>query len=255
MFDFFRSKREDYRARRDPLHPSNTPRVDRPHRVQRVSAESEPEKGSAFEEMLRRAKVYAGEQNIEALELLQRVALRQLQSYQISEGFRRPDDAAPDSLAGIRCFGLNEIPGKEGGFFSCLKRRELSDDKTIIASLARDMVLPTCWNPVSMTRLLGHLSPWKYDAMNHFVEYWSPLGIFWVKGGNHSIAHGILMGEGELPVTDAYDLDSLYPVVRFDGESWLDAENDQPIGRPRFPEFGIVFEIGRLILEVRQGAP
>lgn len=55
-----------------------------------------------------------------------------------------------------------------------------------------------------------------------------------------------------MPVSDVYDVDPLFPAVRFDGDCWRDMQSDQSIGRPAHPEFGIVFEIGRLLDEVRR---
>lgn len=251
MLDYFQTKLAEFRFRRDPLHPSNSPDSVRLRIATREDHAIEERTASRFDEFMRRAAIYAGERNIEALEMLQRAVLRPLQSYHILEAFLRPDHGAPVFLNPGRCFGLTEVPGLGGSFDEFVKLRERGTYEPMVAKLSKDMVLPTCWRPSSMTGLFGQCTPWEFDSTNHVVAHWSPLGIFWVLGGNHSIAHGILNGEGEIPVSDVYDLDSLYSGVRFDGQSWLDTTSDRVIGRPRCPEFGIVFELGRMIATIR----
>ena len=49
------------------------------------------------------------------------------------------------------------------------------------------------------------MGPWREDPLNHFVSAISPLGIGLCGGGNHSIAAGIVMGEGAVSIaTDTY---------------------------------------------------
>jgi hypothetical protein len=80
------------------------------------------------------------------------------------------------------------------------------------------------------------------------VEYWWPLNIFWVLNGNHSIVQGILSAEGEVIPEAGYDYSKYYEKFGFDGVYWIELKSGKKVGKPRYPELGIIFEIGRFLL-------
>ncbi|MGV2880589.1 hypothetical protein D9O29_05170 [Pantoea vagans] len=116
-------------------------------------------------------------------------------------------------------------------------------------SLATDMVLPWPW---SMNSYKGSLSigswqgnPWRYDNFNHHVELWLPWRIGFVKGGNHSLAAGILAGEGTLLPDRVFDMQDLLRHVSTDGVWWYAGEKQ--VEKVRDWRTAALFELGRLI--------
>lgn len=116
-------------------------------------------------------------------------------------------------------------------------------------SLATDMVLPWPW---SMNNYKGCLSigsrqgnPWHFDDSNHVVVLWLPWRIGFVKGGNHSLAAGILAGEGTLLPDRVFDMQELLRRVSTDGVWWYADESH--LEKVRDWRTAALFELGRLI--------
>lgn len=82
---------------------------------------------------------------------------------------------------------------------------------------------------------------------NHNTAYIYPIGYIQVLVGNHSINAGIMKSEGELKVTNIYDVSSLYKRYSFDGTYLIDHEKDKKT--ELIFEFGALFEIGRIMLD------
>ena len=83
------------------------------------------------------------------------------------------------------------------------------------------------------------------------VLYTYPLDITWVNGGNHFITQGLLRGEGTLEPDEVLDLTRLINLVRYDGSYWIAIKSNKRLGLPRYSEFGMVWEIGRLIIDLQ----
>jgi hypothetical protein len=117
--------------------------------------------------------------------------------------------------------------------------------------LAHDILLPWPQDRVGLLDCLvsigGNKNPWRQDTMNHRVELWEPLGIGWVRGGNHSIATGIIKREGEVEVTSAYDIRPVYNHVRCDGQNFLRTDTGTVIAPVKNAHFAAAFEIGRML--------
>ncbi|MGV2876711.1 DUF6710 family protein [Pantoea vagans] len=116
-------------------------------------------------------------------------------------------------------------------------------------SLTADMVLPWPW---SMNSYKGSLSigswqgnPWRYDNSNHHVELWLPWRIGFVKGGNHSLAAGILAGEGTLLPDRVFNMHDLLSRVSTDGISWF--ADGRQIEKVRDWRTAAFYELGRLV--------
>lgn len=206
--------------------------------------------------LLERATDFVNQGNLFALEDLQRLVVRPLQSRHMVDAYLKADHNAIASLQEWNDIGLSWIPGLEQTLTDYASRHRYDQEELASARLGIDIVLPTCWHPASITNVLGWIgnrgksNPWKQDS-NHLLSYWYPMNIFWVHGGNHSIAQGILIAEGTIKATDGYDLSGLYDYVYFDGEHWKSSLDNQKIGMPRYKEFGYIFELGRLILSLR----
>lgn len=111
--------------------------------------------------------------------------------------------------------------------------------------LKQDIVLPTTWHPSSLISSLALIqdnqSNFKQN-INHQVILFLPFRIGFVINGNHSIAQGILKGNGIIQPNSVIDVSSLLPQITFDGKYWLKNENNKVLGRPRYKEFGWVWE-------------
>nr|WP_306439405.1 DUF6710 family protein [Klebsiella pneumoniae] len=81
--------------------------------------------------------------------------------------------------------------------------------------------------------------------INHRVTLWLPWRIGFVRGGNHSIASGVLAGEGEVIPDTVYDMRYLLDIVSTDGYYWyMSGKICERVSDYRTAAF---FEIGRLL--------
>lgn len=119
--------------------------------------------------------------------------------------------------------------------------------------LSQTPIIPWIWDKERSASCLKHIgnpkSPWKQDG-NHQVEYWFPMNIGLVYGGNHSLNSGILQVTGDIIPCDVKDISNFYALVNFKKDKYevtlgdfsqrVFVENEQAFG-------GILFEIGRLL--------
>lgn len=218
---------------------------------QKAQAEADAAKVAEFETFSRRIQTLVSQNRVDALVDFQRLLLRPIQSHHISDAYLNPDHRSPESLNPFRDFGPIRVPGPGTTFTEFLsKHGRLPVENAPAALLGRDAILPTCWSPASIMNTLGVIGtglkcgPWLQE-LNHSVTWWYPMNIYWVLGGNHSIAQGVLRAEGAVQPDDAYDLSGLFPHLSFDGETWIDSKSGTAIGKPRYKELGYVYEIGR----------
>lgn len=100
---------------------------------------------------------------------------------------------------------------------------KLNPDDFLI-QLNRDPVLPCPWHRDRYAGTLSNIGTrkkcgqWKQDNLNHYTSIWLPWGVVFVGGGNHSIAAGILGGEGNLTPTEVLDMGKLLDQVSCDGK-------------------------------------
>lgn len=92
----------------------------------------------------------------------------------------------------------------------------------------------------------NYQGPWVQDD-NHSVHLWLPWGIGFVYGGNHSIAAGILAGEGEVIPEKVYDMSHLLDSLHCDGAYFYEADNGEKVEAVIDVRRAAVFEIGRLM--------
>lgn len=206
--------------------------------------------------LLDRAKQFAVNGNTHALEDMQRLIMRPIQSLHMVDAYLKERHKAVSGFLEWSDFGIGYIPSLAKTFIELAHCNRFEKNCLPIAKLGRDIVLPTCWSHTSMMKL-GSIgegrnrkdSSWTQD-INHKLHYWYPMNIFWVDGGNHSITQGILIAEGMVTAIEGYDLSELYSYVRFDGEYWVDSVSGESIGTPRYKELGYVYEIGRYIIDM-----
>lgn len=188
--------------------------------------------------------------NSSALPDLVRALGRPLQWHHLTSLLGRELHSAIDEVEVSNLFFDPFIPLTASG-------ETLDDLKTEVVpnsefSLALDLLLPTPWE---RSRLLGCLEsiggardPWRQDEFNHRVEAWEPLHLGFVHGGNHSIATGIIKGEGTLRAEVTYDISQVFEYVSCDGVHYRRREDQTVVSDVKNVEFAAIFEIGRLIV-------
>ena len=128
--------------------------------------------------------------------------------------------------------------------------------------LGRDPVLPCPWADSRFITAVafigsGKLDPdlavrkryggrWRQDE-NHRVILWLPWRIGFVAGGNHSLAAGIVAGEGSLIPDRVEDFSCLFDLMECDGTVYRDRQTKKPIAPVADARHAAVFEIGRMI--------
>lgn len=137
------------------------------------------------------------------------------------------------------------------------------DSKKFLIHLSKDSILPCPWNRERYIDALGYIGTgkekpylienycrrpveWKQDS-NHRVIIWQPWGIVFVNSGNHSIATGILEGEGTLTPTNVYDMGSILDKIKCDGNNYILINSNEIIEQVRDVRIAAIFEIGRLL--------
>jgi len=122
-----------------------------------------------------------------------------------------------------------------------------------LVKLNRDPVLPCPWHRdryIATLANIGHgkkCGDWKEDKLNHKVTIWLPWGIAFVDGGNHSIAAGIIGGEGELKPCQVFDMSGMLDLVQCDGKHYRSLQDGQILDSVHDLKIAAVFEIGRLL--------
>lgn len=120
--------------------------------------------------------------------------------------------------------------------------------------LNRDPVLPCPWHRdhyVGTLSTIGLDKPngvWKEDTTNHHIKICLPWGIVFITGGNHSIATGILGGEGMLKPSEVCDMRKLLELAQCDGKHYRLAKTGDILEPVRDYRVAAIFEIGRLML-------
>ena len=121
--------------------------------------------------------------------------------------------------------------------------------------LKTDLILPWPWSKKRIRDTLCGIGKrrswgeWQEDKLNHRVSFWLPMGIGWVKGGNHSISNGIINGEGVITQYKAYDISAMYEYVYCDGDYFYKVQDDSKLFPVQSLEFACIFEIGRIMHE------
>lgn len=132
-------------------------------------------------------------------------------------------------------------------------KRKITENKTL--NLSSSIVLPWPWK---VQRVIENLSTigerrlngaWRFDPVDHKVEYWLPFGIAWVKKGNHSIMTGITQGQGQIETDQVFDLSALFPLIRFDGNTFIRNFDNTVIREVDEFEIAAIFEVGRIMHE------
>ena len=217
---------------------------------------------NSFNELLKRAEILLEEKNVEGLKDLIKLVLRPIQSAHLLEPYLSAEHSANGQLSPWRDWGIegtlhvviNEQVINDKDFIAwCCSDMCMIDNQELFPrlQLSIDIVLPTPWHPSRLISNIGSIGPGRPCGIfqqdpNHVILYHYPLMIGWVAGGNHSIVQGILQGGSVVP-DEVYDISPIINAVTFDGVQWVCSHSGNPMGTPRYPEFGWCWEIAKRI--------
>lgn len=179
---------------------------------------------------------------------LVRILLRPLQSELLLTAIENGMHGARHGIEGYKFFmpnGLNQMQMP----FDCPRL----DSDQFLVHLDRDPVLPCPWHRdryVGTLTNIGHgkhCGDWQEDRTNHSVTVWLPWGIAFVHGGNHSIAAGIVGGEGVLRPKEVLDMGSMLDLVQCDGKNYHSKQDGQVLDSVNDEKIAALFEVGRLM--------
>lgn len=176
-----------------------------------------------------------------------KLLLRPLQSSRIASVVERPAHAAGN---GIRSWTF--FMGEKHSYLFLDNFARIEGNEEFKVRLTSDVILPSPWSRCAMASALANVGtgkphgPWRQDS-NHYLELWLPWRIAFVIGGNHSIAAGIIAGEGELIPRYAYDMSRVLDIVSCDGAYYRFRQTGKAIAKVANQRIAAVFEIGRLI--------
>lgn len=186
--------------------------------------------------------------NPTALIDLVRILLRPLQSELLLTAIENEIHRAKDDFIGYYFFmpnGPNDIQME-------INYPRLEANKFLV-QLSRDPVLPSPWNRdryVERLTSIGHgksWGDWKVDTINHNITLWLPWGIAFVNRGNHSIAVGIVEGEGALHPNRVFDMSALLDLVECDGKHYRSIRDGTVLDTVHDYKVAALFEVGRLM--------
>ena len=118
--------------------------------------------------------------------------------------------------------------------------------------------MPTPWHPKSMKANIGIYGlgngrrPWIHQPLNHKVKWIPTFAIGIVDGGNHSLTAAVITNElTHFNIEESYDLGQLFDTYYFDGHAFKAKDNSKFVSIPEIMEFGIVYEISRMIHQIK----
>lgn len=205
--------------------------------------------GAQFDNLMGVAREISA-QNPRGLADLVNAILRPLQAERLIAVAERSLHGSPGPITSTEFF----MGQTSSGVFMKHENLRLAPEPFMV-DLSRHIVLPTPWlreRFVSALSLIGTgkmNGQWQQDEANHLLILWLPWGIGFVTNGNHSIASGILMGEGRLTPTEVYDLSGVFKAITCNGRHYFDAINKTPIAPVTDQRRAAVFEIGRLMVQ------
>lgn len=174
--------------------------------------------------------------------------------------FLRPLQAELLMSAPIREHYVPRRPAEATRFFSPhgphmfrdLQAHPKLSSESFRVSLARDSVLPCPWRRDDYVKAISRMGSGKsvgawQAAPKHRIVLWLPWGIPFVIGGNHSIAAGVIAGEGVLTPTEVWDLSAWLESVQTDGRTYFHRSDKRYICAVVDLVRAAIFEVGRLM--------
>lgn len=192
-----------------------------------------------MELLISRADKLSKTNNFDGLKDLQRTIWRSLQAKLMLEPYIRADHAASGDI--------------NFNFCSYSQINECYQGETNSYISLSEAVITFPWHPDRILNNLGTIgegmSKGKFSASNnHSVNFYWPIMLAEVTGGNHSIAQGIIRGEGEVQVESFYDLTPLVNRYKCDGKNWIDLSENRVVTCCACIELGMAWEVSRFLM-------
>lgn len=210
-------------------------------------SKDKPVRLKKFDHILGFAQALA-KNNPSALIDLVQILLRPLQSELLLSAIENEMHGARHEIEDYKFF----MPYGPSNIQMAFDYPRLDSDKFLV-QLNRDPVLPCPWHRSRYVGTLAnigngkHCGNWKEDAINHNITLWLPWGIAFVHGGNHSIAAGIVGGEGVLRPKEVHDMGKLLDLVQCDGKHYRSKQDNKVLDTVHNDNIAALFEVGRLM--------
>ncbi len=138
-------------------------------------------------------------------------------------------------------------------FPTTLRPKEISFKKQIKISIHSTPIITFPWRRERLLKnlqLIGELpnNPFKPNENHCYNIYVFPLNLVLIENGHHSTATALLENNTEITIDHYIDLSILYDSIYFNGTYFKNTHYHAKIS-PKYKEFGIIFEIGRLLNE------
>lgn len=191
-----------------------------------------------------------------AVPSIARAVARPMQARILAKAILYPQHQAQVSADFDKLFFPDHVPvSADGRSLAELQQRppQATAQPLYRLALSRDVLLPWAWHRRRLVSALASIGSsktsgaWRCD-LNHQVQILLPFGLALVHGGNHSIAAGIVDGEGEV-FAEPRDLSVVYDHVRYDGIAFVREHDGRRLNTPSAEEPGMLFEIGRKMLQ------
>lgn len=120
--------------------------------------------------------------------------------------------------------------------------------------VCQELLLPFPWDRQKLIRDMTHIGPgkewgdWRQNVSHH-IELWLPLGLGWVRSGDHSLSVAILQESAQVMADDVFHMGELLERFYCDGEFYRRQEDDSIAGPVQCLEMAVLFELGRLMQE------
>ncbi|MDR6680244.1 DUF6710 family protein [Pseudomonas oryzihabitans] len=198
--------------------------------------------------------------DILGLQDLIKLVMRPLQSRHMVDAYLKMPHRAMEELWWLNSLGfIGRMPGRDMEINYFIMQSAVSVPPDLVLDLSSDTVLPTPWHPSSIVNMIGRIGPGRplgkfKQSTNHRVTFMSPINLGWVDGGNHSITQAIISGEGQLVPNVYLDVTEVVKRIYFDGKAWRCIGSGEKRGQPRYVELGLVWEISRLIVNLKESS-
>lgn len=127
-------------------------------------------------------------------------------------------------------------------------------EKPIPFDLSVNPVISPCWNIDRLICALGnigpHIRPFTFDKANHFSSILiMPINLLIIGNGFHSSASGIYDTNAIYYPKYILDISNWYKTIHFNGIAFYHSACNHSLYSPEQKEIGIIYEIGRLLIE------
>ena len=122
-------------------------------------------------------------------------------------------------------------------------------------NLSMNPVISSCWNNSRLLCAFGNIGyyigrPFKFDRLNHFSSILiMPINLLIIQNGFHSTTSGVYDTNAIYYPEYTLDISNWYKDIYFNGIAFFHSSCNSKLYSPEQKEIGIIYEIGRLLVE------